>query len=389
MLLVYLAIISIALAVAVMEISVSLVQGFQDAIKQKIIGFVSHVQVGGFGFTENMSVEVNPISDSSGLQKRIAALPYVQSVSPYIMKWTMIESAENTDVLMLKGIDSKYDWRFFSRSLKAGKLPDFTKNDESLEILISRIQAQKLNLKVGDKAKLLFIQDPIKRRPVKVAGIYDTGLEEFDAIILFCDIRLIRNVMGWGKTDWMGLEVDLTSENHLEARADSINLMLDSDLEAVAVTQIPDYAPIFEWLKLQHQNVWVILILMVIVALINMTSVVLILMIERTRTIGILRSIGMKISQLQMVFIWNIAFLTLLGVIAGNVLGLGLLALQSHFQIVKLDPENYFLDFVPVAWEWNKFLWINIGTILICSIFMYLPTLAIARITPVKALKLS
>lgn len=396
-LVVRLAIITIALAVAVMEISLSLAQGFQDSIKQKVIGFVSHVQVGQYGFLDHLTAEVSPIKDTLGMRALIQKQPDVKSVSPYILKWAMIESKGNIEVWMLKGIDANYDWDFFKKALKEGKMPDYGSKralseaemslDESLDILISRKQAQKLELKVGEKATLLFIQNPVKRRPVKVVGIYDTGLEEFDAITLFCDIRLLQNVMKWQPSEVMGYEVDLVSGENITETAAKINALLGADTQAVGVMDMEAYRPIFDWLNLQSQTVWGILILMIIVAIINMTSVVLILIIERTRTIGILSALGLSRSRIQGLFVWNIFFLIGIGLLIGNVLGLGLLAIQYHFQVMKLDAESYFLDYVPVAWVWGKFIALNIATILICTLFMYLPTLIIAKISPVKAIR--
>lgn len=203
-LMVRLAIISIALSISVMEISLSLVQGFETAIREKVIGFVSHIQIGDYGFLGNAATEIEPLRDSTNVIDLIRKQPYVQSVSPYIIKWAMIDADGEMEVLMLKGIDKNYDFSFFKGHLKQGKLPDLSVENQSLEILISQKQAELLQLKVGDKATILFIQDPIKRRPVKISGIYNTGLEEFDRITVFCDMRLLQKVMRWEESDAMG-----------------------------------------------------------------------------------------------------------------------------------------------------------------------------------------
>lgn len=382
-----LTIITVALAVCVMEVSLSLVKGFEQAISDKVVGFVSHIQIREYNADKETNPEIEPLQDENGTIPQIQKMPFVQSVSPYIVKWAMVEKGENTEVFMLKGIDKNYDWSFFKNTLKEGKIPDLNGDDESLQVLISQAQAHILNAKVGDKITITFIQDPIKRRPVKVAGIYNTGLEEYDKITLFCDIRLLQNVMKWQTGEVMGYEVDLKSSENLHEKADSLNRISGTDWEAVPVNEIPAYAPIFDWLNLQHQNVWVILILMIAVAIINMTSVVLILIIERTQTIGILNALGMKYSRLQQIFIWNMGMLMLPGMLIGNIIGLSLLASQYYFQWLSLDPENYFLDKVPVAWVWDQFILINLATLVACSLAMFVPTLIVSRISPMKAIR--
>ncbi len=386
-LMIRLAILSIAVAIAVMEVSLSLVQGFESAIREKVIGFVSHIQIGNYGFLVDGSNEIEPLTDSTGTVNRIKKESYVQSISPYILKWAMIEAKEEMEVLMLKGIDKDYNFDFFRRNLISGKLPSFKDSTESLEILISQKQASLLKLKEGDKATILFIQDPIKRRPVRVSGIYNTGLEEFDRTTVFCDLRLLQKVMKWKENEVMGYEVNLKSSTQLESKSDSINNLSQNLWEAIPVTQIPAYSPIFDWLKIQHQNVWVILILMILVAVINMSSVVLIMIIERTHMIGVLNALGMNAIRLQGVFVWKMGMLMLSGMVLGNLVGLGGLALHYHFLFLHLDPENYFLDTVPVAWVWDKFLIINVSALIICTLTMYIPTLIINRISPVKAIQ--
>jgi lipoprotein-releasing system permease protein len=185
----------------------------------------------------------------------------------------------------------------------------------------------------------------------------------------------------------MGYEVDLKNAENLEKTASEIHLLANENWEAVPVTKIPAYAPIFDWLKLQHQNVWFILILMMAVAIINMSSVVLILVIERTPTIGVLHALGMRPRNIQSIFVWNMFFLMVIGLVIGNIVGLGLLASQYFFKWLTLDPESYFIDSVPVAWVWTQFFWINLITIVVCSLMMYIPTLIIARINPTKAIR--
>lgn len=393
-LVVKLAVISIALAVAVMEIALSFVQGFDEEIQNKVIGFGSHIQIGNYlGAFDN---EIEPLPKEAYFKTGIENMEQVASVAPYVIKWGMIKSKTTQEGVMLKGIDESFDWEFFEQALISGELPVLDGKKASREVLISKRMSNLLQLEVGDKATAYFFQDPPKRRPLKIVGIYETGMEEFDNVILLCDMRLLQKVIGWEEDQVMGFEVNLTDTRRLLESATQVeDVLLDYPsnpesgtirvYEATPITEI--YPEIFDWLRLQHQNVWLILILMVIVAVINMTSVILILIIERTRTIGILQALGLSAFRTQKLFIWNALFLILLGVVIGNLLGLGLLASQDWLGWLKLNQENYFIKEVPVAWTWSKFLLVNLGVIAVCGLFMFIPSLVISRISPVRAIR--
>lgn len=404
-LVVKLAIISIALAVATMQVSLSVVQGFETEIQNKVIGFASHVQVGAYA--RNFNKEVRPIMYSDSILGLINQQPNVESVVPYVNYLAFCQSDYSIEGVALKGVDSTYHWAFFQNSLKAGTLPNFSGPAPSREILISRKLSDLLQLKVGDKARFLFWEggDRLRRRPVEVVGVYETGMEEFDAHVMLCDLRMLQDIWRWEEDEVSGLEINLHSiestyewqidgqwpflhyvkVDALRQAADNINAVTPYDYAAEPVSFL--YPEIFDWLSLQHQNVWFILMLMVIVALINMSSVVLILIIERTRTIGILKSLGMPAYRVQRLFVWNAFFLIALGLLIGNALGLGLLASQEVWGWLKVDQENYFIEVVPVAWVWGRFIAVNLGVIAVCTLFMYIPTAIISRISPLQAIR--
>lgn len=404
-LVVKLAIISIALAVATMEISLSVVQGFETAIQNKVVGFASHVQIGTYA--RDFNKEVTPLEMRDTATANIKSLENVASVAPYVDLIAFCQSDINMDVASLKGVDSTYHWDFFENSLKKGRLLNLSGNKQVLEILISQTQADLFGLNVEDRARLLFWSggEQIRQRRVKVVGIYETGMEEFDSHIMVCDMRMLQRIWGWDSTQVSGLEVNLNSIEKsytwsiegkwpfihqyeidpLLIAAEQLNEVTPYDYSASPVSFL--YPEIFDWLRLQHQNVWFILVLMVIVALINMSSVVLILIIERTRTIGILKSMGMAAYRVQRMFVWNAFLLIALGLIIGNILGLGLLSSQAEWEWLKLDQQNYFVKVVPVAWVWGRFLAVNLGVILVCTIFMFIPTAIIARISPLQAIR--
>ncbi|MEM6345373.1 MAG: FtsX-like permease family protein [Bacteroidota bacterium] len=378
-----LAIISIALAIATIEIALSVVEGFETEIQNKVIGFGSHIQVGNY--YRSADTEVNPIKRDDPSIQNIKALDYVVSIAPYVERPGLFKSDIGWDGVILKGIDQEYNWTFFQSALEEGNIPDYGQEKTSNEILISRKQANNLDLAVGDKARLVFFTSTIRRRPVIVAGIYETGLEEFDNTIVLCDIRMVQKIWGWEEDQVSGFEVNITDLEMLDSATYHINEITPYMFGAEPITQL--FPEIFDWLRLQHQNVNVILLLMILVGIINLTTVLLILIIERTRTIGILRAMGMPAFRIRRMFVWNAFLLILIGTLVGNVLGLGLLGLQDMFGFIKVNQADYFIETVPVAWVWIRFLFANLLVVACCTSLMFLPVIIVNRITPVKAIR--
>ncbi len=387
-----------------MEISLSVVQGFEIAIQEKVVGFASHVQIGTYA--RDINKEIRPLRQNDSTLRQIKALPNVATVAPYVQYIAFCQSDYGMEGVTLKGVDSTYHWGFFRSSLQKGRLLDLSGDKEVLEILISKKQASLLNLSVGDRSKLIFINgERHRQRPVRVSGIYETGMEEFDVQVMLCDMRMLQRIWRWEPNEVSGLEVNLLNVERsyewefdktwpflhripidpLYKAAEAINEVTPFDYAAEPVSML--YPEIFDWLNLLHQNVTFILLLMVIVALINMSSVVLILIIERTRTIGILKSMGMAAYRIQRMFVWKAFFLIAVGILLGNVLGIGLLASLSEWEWLKLDQQSYFVQKVPVAWVWGKFAMVNLGIIFTCTLFMFIPTVIIAKISPLKAIR--
>lgn len=383
-LVVRLAVISIAVAVATIEIALSFVQGFETEIQNKVIGFGSHIQVGNY--YRSADTEVSPIDKEEPSIQLIKTLPYVVSVSPYVERPALFKSDIGWDGTLLKGIDSTFRWDFFRSTLKEGSIPDYATPETSRDVLISRKQADNLNLTVGDKAYMVFFTNTIRPRRVDIAGIYETGMEEFDNTVVLCDMRMLQQIWQWKSNQVSGFEVNLSDLSMLDTATHRINEMTPYTFGAEPITNI--FPEIFDWLRLQHQNVDVILVLMILVGIINMTTVLLILIIERTRTIGILKALGMPAFRIQRMFIWNAFFLIGIGTLAGNMLGLGLLASQDWLGWVKVNQADYFIETVPVAWVWMRFLYANLLVVGCCTVFMFIPALVINRISPVKAIRL-
>lgn len=383
-LVVRLAVISIAVAVATIEIALSFVEGFETEIQNKVVGFGSHIQVGNY--YRSADTEVSPIDKEEPSMELVKNLPYVVSVSPYVERPALFKSDIGWDGALLKGIDSTYTWDFFTATLKEGEIPNYATEKTNREILISRKQADNLDLAVGDRAYMVFFTNTIRPRRVTVAGIYETGMEEFDNTVVLCDMRLLQQIWRWTPDQISGFEVNLNDLDMLDSATFQINEITPYTFGAEPITNI--FPEIFDWLGLQHQNVDVILALMILVGIINMTTVLLILIIERTRTIGILKSLGMPAFRIQRMFIWNAFFLIGIGTLAGNMLGLGLLASQDWLGWVKVNQADYFIETVPVAWVWGRFFYANLLVVGCCTIFMIVPSFVINRISPVRAIRM-
>ncbi|MEM9985986.1 MAG: ABC transporter permease, partial [Bacteroidota bacterium] len=266
-----LAIISIMLAVATMEIALSFVQGFETEIQNKVIGFGSHIQIGNY--YRDLDQNISPLPKNDPSLEQIKALPGVVSVNAYVEHTAAMKSKIGWEGVKLKGVDSQYDWDFFKSSLAQGRLPDFSKKIDQpvYEVLISTKQAKRLDLAIGERALLLFVDksEVPRRRPAEVIGLYETGMQEFDNNMVICDIRMLQNIWGWHQEEVGGFEVNLSSLDLLEERTEEINEILPYRFGAEPITYL--YPEIFDWLRLQHQNVRVILILMILVAIVNMT----------------------------------------------------------------------------------------------------------------------
>lgn len=394
-LVVRLGILSIMLGVTVMEVTVSIVHGFQGAIHSKVIGFGGHIRVGNL--LEELESKVSPLPRYNDFVPQISNMEEVQSISPYVMKPAILKASDPQEGVLLKGLDDTYDWQFFEGALQEGKLPDLAKGKRfSKDLFISQKIANVIDVDVGDKVVayfFLFDNDAVdggrvKVRSFEVCGIYKTDLGEFDQQYAMCDLRALQGIWGWSEDQVAGFEIRLGDLDGIEAIApiaQDMQSLLPYEYEATPITS--EYPELFEWVELQHQNVWFILGLMVIVAVINMISVLLIMILERTRTIGLLKALGMANGRIWDLFVTNGSFLVLIGLALGNILGLGLIASQDLWGWLTVDQESYFVEVVPVEWVWDWFLYVNLGVLAICSIAMYLPALLVLRISAVRALR--
>ena len=380
------AILSIALGLAVMIISVAIVTGFKNQIADKVIGFGSHIRI--TKFDENTSFENQPISKKQPFYPSFNNVEGIRHIQVYATKAGIVKTENEIQGVVLKGVGSDYDWSFFKDKIIAGKPLKICDTAKTNDVLISKILATKLRLQVGDKLPMYFITDSASAplaRPFKVAGIYETGLEECDKMYVICDIAHIQKLNGWTKDQVAGFEILINDFGDLDKVGKYVYDHIDYTLNAQTIKQL--YPQIFDWLALQDMNVIIILALMILVAGINMISTLLILILERTNMIGIFKALGTRNWSIRKIFLYNATYLIGKGLIWGNVIALALCIFQLQTGIFTLPQESYYVNVVPVNLNVFYILLINIGTLIISFLMLLVPSYVITRISPVKSIR--
>ncbi len=382
------AITSIALGLAVMIIAVAIVTGFQSEIKEKVIGFGSHIQISNFDY--NKSFEDSPISKNQSFYPFIDTIEGIKHIQVFANKAGIIKTKDQIQGVVLKGIGADYDWSFFEDKIVEGE--NFIVNDsvKTDDVIISRSLSKLLKLKTGDGLRMYFVSgsgSQPRGRKFNIKGIYETELEEFDILYVICDIKHIQKLNRWTDDQIGGFEILIDDFDELEKFANIIYREIGYDLDAKTIKETNPQ--IFEWLGLQDMNVVVILVLMVLVAGITMISTLLILILERTNMIGILKALGSKDISIRKIFLYNASYIIGKGLLWGNIIGIGLCLLQDYFQLITLNQESYYVSYVPVNLGLQSMLILNAGTFLVCLIMLLIPSLIITRISPVKAIRFS
>jgi lipoprotein-releasing system permease protein len=384
------AITGIALGLAVMILAVSILTGFKQQIRDKVAGFGAHIQV--VNFDANISYETVPVNADQPFLSKLKDNKGIKNIQVFATKAGIIKSDGNMQGVVLKGIGSDYDWSFFSSNLVEGEVLTISDTARSDKVMISKKVADMLGFKLGDSFSMFFVQDPPRMRKFTISGIYETSLEEFDKIYLFCDIDHIRRLNGWESNQVSGFEIFITDFNRLDEMTDiirdAIGYRVTEEDEQLKVTNIRTrYPQIFDWLDFQDTNVIIILTLMILVAGFNMISGLLILILEKTNMIGILKAMGAENKLIRNVFLYQASWLTVKGLLWGNVIGTGLALLQQRTGIITLDPTSYYLKSVPVNLDLFHITLLNAGTMAVILIMLLIPSQLIARITPVKAIR--
>ena len=377
------AILAIALSVAVMLISIMVVTGFKNDISDKIIGFGSHITISNF--TNNQSYESEPISVEQDFYPSITAVEGVKHISTFATKAGIIKTADEIQGVVLKGVSSDYDWTFFKDNLVSGSVFEVNDSLKSNQILISENISKTLNLNVGDGLVMYFAQNPPRVRKFHISGIYNTALSDFDKLFVLGDINHIQALNGWENNEVGGFEIQLTNFDDLDKITNEIYNLTPYNLNAQSIKE--KTPQIFNWLDLQDVNVQVILILMLIVGVINMITALLILILERTKTIGILKALGATNWSVRKIFLYSAVNLIVKGLLVGNAIALSFAFLQKKFSLISLDPATYYMDTVPINFDLTYILLLNIGTVVVCYLVLIVPSVIITKITAIKAIR--
>lgn len=381
-LIVRIAITGVMLSLAVMILSIAIIKGFKTEIKDKVRGFIGDVQI--YRFDLNGSFEKTPFVPNDTTLSYLKNNTALQAYYPFATKPCIIAANGEVEGVNFKGIDSTYNWTFIKKHLTAGNIINFA--DSSInQILISEYTAKRLNLKVGDSFLMHFVQNPPKRRKFKIVGIYAVGIENFDKSFAIGDINIIRSVNNWQPNQIGGIEVRVKDFTQLEATADDVYANLELKLRSRSVKE--STPEIFTWLSLLDVNTKVLLILMMIVGVINMVTALLIMILERTSMIGLLKSMGISNWSVMKIFLYNAIYLVGIGLLLGNILGLGIAYLQHTTHVFKLNQTNYYLDYVPMEVHFIDVLMLNVATIVICALVLIIPSMLVSRISPLKAIR--
>ncbi len=377
-------IISIALGLAILIVAFAVLFGFKDTIQQKIFLFGAHLQVSKF--TNNASYQETPLPLNTALYRdstRISGVRHIQAVA---VKAGILKTNEELTGVILKGVGRDYDWKLFRGSLVAGTVPivGADTGSGSTQLLLSQYMANQLNVKVGQTVPLYFLGNPPRARKMTVVGIYDTGLEEVDKTIAIGDIRLIQRLNRWGPDSVGTYEIFVNDFDRVEASANNVFDAMAPDMRLTRVTD--QYRPLFDWMMLLDRNMVILLSLIGFVASFNMVSVLLVLIVERTPMIGLLKALGGPNALIRRMFVFVGLNMVIWGLLLGNLVGLGACYLQDRFKLIPLDPKNYFMSYVPIIWDWPTILALNAATILLIALVLWIPTVIINRIRPVKAL---
>ena len=384
------AIAGIALGLVVMILSVSIVIGFKKEIRGKVIGFGSHIQITSFG--DNNSYELNPIAVSDSLMSLITANSEIRHVQPYIIKPGIIKTDENFQGIVLKGVDDNYDWEFFKKNMVEGDIINADDTSGVNQAIISKDIADKLHLKLGDRFTTYFVQDPIRARRFDIKGIYQTNFEDYDKLYILTDMSLLAKLNQWEDNYGRGLEVLVKDYNQLDLTTQNLFFDMASHRDKLGNTlyarSIKDINPIiFDWLNLLDMNVWIIIILMLVVSGFTMISGLLIIILERTNMIGILKAVGTRDFNIRKIFLYLSSFLILKGLFWGNIIALIICFAQKYLHIIKLNPEVYYTSYVPIDINLWNILIINVGTLIVSMLMMIGPSYLIAKISPAKSIK--
>ncbi|MDO4781811.1 MAG: ABC transporter permease [Capnocytophaga felis] len=384
------AIVAIAVGVMMMLIAIATGMGLQRKIREKIVAFQGHIQI--YNYDNNASqVSIKPISVHQDFYPKFSNIPEITHIQAVATKGGIVRTENSYEAILAKGVGKDYDWELMKEFIKEGRTPDFNAEEISNEILISEYFANRLQLKLGDNCHAIFLRDESSQMPnqrnFKIVGIYNSGFQEFDAAYIFTDIRQIQRINQWKPDEVGSFEVFIDDFDKIEEVGAKVYGQTVSHLDSQTIIQ--KYPFIFEWLGMFDFNIYLIIGIMIVVGGFNMITAILVLILEKTSMIGILKSLGATDKSIQGIFLYNATYIISLGLFWGNILGLLLLFLQQKYSLLKLDPDTYYVTEVPIYISPLIILLLNIGVLLLCLIILLLPTYAITKISPTKSMKFS
>ena len=380
----------VAIGLAVMIVSVCVVLGFKHTIRDKVVGFGSHITVANFNSFQRS--ENYPIVVNDSLKRALMQTQGVRHVQRYAYTQGILKTDDDFLGVMLKGVGSDFDSTFIHQNMVAGSIPAFSDVKSQQKILLSKAIAEKLDLKVGDRIYAYFVNEQgVRTRRFTISGIYETNLKQFDSQICFTDLYTTNKLNGWQPEQCSGAEVQVNDFEQLDATAlnilNKVKGKTDRYGDSYSTATIMEQNPqIFSWLDLMDVNVWIILALMVSVAGVTMISGLLIIILERTQMIGIMKAMGTKNAQIRHIFLWFATFIIGKGLLWGNLVGLGMVFLQKYTGLVTLDPKTYYVSTVPVELNVLLILALNLATLLICVFVLIAPSYLISHIHPAKTM---
>jgi len=380
------AISAIAIGMVMMIVSVATGIGLQQKIREKVSAFNGHIVISNYDNNQS-EVTLVPVSTKQNFYPKFTSVPGIAHIQAIATKAGIIRTETAFEGIILKGVGKDYKWNNIKEYLVSGKLPDFSK-EINQDVVISQFLANRLNLKVGDSFNTFFIKEeqnklPLSRR-FKITGIFNSGFQEFDATYIIGDIRHLQRINKWSKDEVGAFEVFVNDFDNIEETGEQVYEQTSSTLDTKTI--IEKYSDIFEWLQLFDFNIIVILVVMILVATINMVVALLVLILERTQMIGILKALGADNWSVRKIFLYNAFYLIVRGLFWGNLIGISLLLLQQNFGVIKLNPENYYVNQAPVYLNFGYILVLNLLTITICFLVLLIPSYIITKISPVKAI---
>jgi lipoprotein-releasing system permease protein len=383
-----LAIAATVISVGAMILTLAFTNGFQYAISQKVFNLWGHLRVQHYSASRSSNSEEAPMSKNDTVLHALKNDPDVRTVQAFATKFAVVRSSEGIDEVQVKGVEKDYDFANLQGFLRSGRWPHFPDTGYSHEIVLSQYTANQLKLKIGDKLLIYFIQrgEATPRvRPMIVSGLYKTGIEDYDKLFAICDLRLIQRLNGWTADGIGGYEV-FTRDYKL---ADRVSARIYDQLpkDWGPRTTEETYTNIFDWLNLQDNTIIIVLVIMIVVATLNLVTCLIILVLERTRMIGLLKAVGSPNVSIQRIFLYQGALITLFGLVLGNVFGLSVCWLQDRYGFITLPEDAYFISKAVVKLEWWHVPLVNIGTFIICFLVLMIPTLVVRRMQPARAIQ--